>query len=100
MGEANNPPPSTSPPPPPTCFPLANSADVGISPPKFLTFSFKPFAFKAIPSASPKLLNLNQDQPTKKMVFWSNPYKIKVMITSFIEILGLPNFGHMITSTL
>ena len=29
----------------------------------------------------------------------SNPYKIKVMITSLIEMLQLPNFGLMTTST-
>ena len=26
---------------------------------------------------------------------WSNPYKIEVMITSVIEVLQLPSFGHM-----
>ena len=30
---------------------------------------------------------------------FSNPYKIKVMITSLIEMLELPNFGLMTTST-
>ena len=39
-----------------------------------LTFSFNAFAtlvsiLKAIPSASPKLLNLNQDHLSKKVVF-------------------------------
>ena len=28
-----------------------------------------------------------------------NPYKIEVMITPLIEMLELPNFGHMSTST-
>ena len=32
--------------------------------------------------------------------FWSNPYKIEVMITSLIEMLELPNFGHMTISTM
>ena len=55
--------------------------------------------FKFTPSASPKLLNLNQDHlPKKKQYFWSNPYKIEVMITFLIETLQLPNFGHMTTS--
>ena len=40
-------------------------------------------------SASPKLLN-----------FWSNPYKIEVMINYFIKMLELPNFGHMTTVTI
>ena len=32
--------------------------------------------------------------------FWSYPYKIEVMITSLMEMLTLPNFGHMTTSTI
>ena len=32
------------------------------------------------------------------LLFWSNPYKVEVMITSLIEVLDLPNFGHMTTS--
>ena len=31
--------------------------------------------------------------------FWSNPYKIEVMIASLTEMLELPNVGHMTTST-
>ena len=74
-----------------------------IWPQNFLTFNFNPFAtlvqnFKFVPSASTKLLNVNQDHPSKKGFFWSNPYKIEVMITVLIEMLQLPNFGHMITS--
>ena len=37
--------------------------------------------------------------PQKNCFFWSNPYKIEVMITSVIEILEFPNFGGMITHT-
>ena len=71
----------------------------------FLTFSFNPFDrlvqnFKFIPSAAPKFLNLNQDHPSKKGFFWSNPYKIEIMITSFIQMLELANFGHMTTSAI
>ena len=36
----------------------------------------------------------------KRLFFWSNSYKIGVMITSLIEILELPNFGHMTASTI
>ena len=57
-------------------------------------------SFKAIPSASPKLLNLNQITPQKRWFFWSNPYKIEVMIIYLIEMLELPNFGHMTKSTI
>ena len=56
--------------------------------------------FKFVPSASPKLLNLNQDHSSKKWFFWSNPYKIEAMITSLMEMLELRNFGHMTTSTI
>ena len=34
---------------------------MGISPQNFLTFSFNPTGVKFVPSANPKLLNLNQD---------------------------------------
>ena len=50
-------------------------------------------------STSPKLLKLNQDHPSKKLFFWSNIYKVQVMI-SFLEMLELPNFRHITTSTL
>ena len=36
----------------------------------------------------------------KNRSFWSNPYKIMVMITSLIVMLELPNFGHMTTFTI
>ena len=59
---------------PPTSFFPVTSTNVGIDPYNFLTFSFDPFAtlvqtFKFVPSASPKLLNLNQDHPSKKAIF-------------------------------
>ena len=46
--------------------------------PKLSYFQFQPFAtllqnFKAIPSLNLKLLNLNQEHPSKKLIFWSNP---------------------------
>ena len=58
----------------PTSFSSATSTNIGISPQNFLTFSFNSFAtlvqnFKFVPSTSPKLLNLNQDQPSKKATF-------------------------------
>ena len=63
--------------------------------------SFNPFATlvqtcKAIFSASPRLLNLNQEKLSKNQLFWSTPYKTDVMITSLKEILQLPTFSHMI----
>ena len=53
----------------------------------------------AIPSVSLKLLNLNQEQPSKELLFLSNLYKIEIMVTSLKEMLELPNFGHMNNST-
>ena len=53
-----------------------------------------------VPSVSPKLSNLNQDHPSKKRFFWSNSYKIEVMITTLTEMLELPNFGYMTTSAI
>ena len=55
-------------PPPCTSFSPVTSANVGFGPQNFLAFSFNPFAtlvqsFKFVRSASPKLLNLNQDHP-------------------------------------
>ena len=57
---------------PPTSFSPVTSTNVGFGPQNFLTFSFNPFAtlvqnFKFVPSASPKLLNLNH--PSKKVIF-------------------------------
>ena len=92
-------------PPPPTTFSPVTSTNVGISPQNFLNSNFNLFVtlvynFKAIPSASPKSLNLKQDHPSKKWFFWSSPYKIEVVITSLIQMLELSNFGHMTTSTI
>ena len=71
-----------------TSFSPVTSTNVAISPKNFVTFSFDPFATlvkscKAITSVSPKLLTLKQHPP----FFWSNLYKIEVMITSLIEML-------------
>ena len=79
---------------PPTSFSPVTSANIGISPKNFLTFSFNPFAL-------PHIVELEPKPPLKKKwFFWSNPYKIEVVITSLIEMLQLPNFGHMNTSTI
>ena len=59
---------------PPTSFFPITSTNVGFGPQNFQTFSFNPFAtlqqnLKFVPSASPKLLNLNQDHPSIKATF-------------------------------
>ena len=74
-----------------TSFSPVTSTNVGISSQNFLTFRFSPFGtlvqnFKFAPSASPKLLNFNQDHPSKKAVF---------LVKSF----G-PNFGYTNKSTM
>ena len=66
----------------------------------FLPFSFNPFLtivenFKYVRSVSSKLLDLNQDHPSKKWFFWSNSYKIEIVITSLIEMLELLNFRQL-----
>ena len=53
-----------------TSFSPVTSTNVGFRPKNFLTFSFNPFTpllqnFTFAPSASLKLLNLNQDYPSK-----------------------------------
>ena len=74
-------------------FSLIPSRNVGMSPQDFLALSFDPFATLALLTGSPKLRKLNQ------VIFWSYPYKVEVMVTSFIEMLELSIFGHMTTST-
>ena len=62
-------------------FSPVSSRNVGISSQNFLTF-------KPIPTASPKLLTLNQTTPPKKLFFWS---VMITSITSHMEMLRLPN---------
>ena len=62
-----------APPPPTSLFPVT-STNVRISPQDVLIVSFNPFAtlvqnLKFLPSASPTLLNLNQDHSSKKAIF-------------------------------
>ena len=80
----------------PTNFSPVTSTNVGYIPQNLLSSSFNPFAtlmkyFHVIPSANSKLLNLNQDHVSKKVIF---------LVTSLIEMLELPKFGHMTTSTI
>ena len=60
----------------PTSFSPEISTNVGVSTQNILTFNFNNFStpvqnFKAISSSSssPKLLNLNQEHPSKKLTF-------------------------------
>ena len=59
---------------PPSSFSPISSTNIGIIPHSVLTFSFNLFAtqvqnFKTIPSASPKLISLNQEYSSKELVF-------------------------------
>ena len=61
-------------PTPLTIFSPVTSTNVRINPQHFPTFILNPFAtlvlnFKFVPSANPKLLNLNQGHPSKKSGF-------------------------------
>ena len=90
----------------PASFPPATSTSVKISLKNFQNFSFNSFStlvetFKPIPSASSKLLNLNQGHSSKKnVVFLIKPYKNEITITSLIEMIELSEFAHMTTSLL
>ena len=90
---------------PPTSFSPVISTNVGISPKNVLTFSFNPLPhWCKIPSLYlvpvPNHWTWTKTTPRRKRLFWSNPYKIEVVITSLIEMPQLPNFGHMNTSTI
>ena len=60
--------------PPLTSLSPITSTNVEFGPQNLMTFSFNPFVtivqnLKFLPSASPKLLNFNQDHPSKKAIF-------------------------------
>ena len=76
---------------PPDSFSHVTSTNVGISPLNFVQ------NFKAIPSANSKFWTWTMSSSQKNRFFWSNLYKIKVMITSPIVILELQNFDQMTT---
>ena len=84
-------------PPLPPVFPLQLLQMLGLAPKTSATLVLN---FKSIICATPKLLDLKQDHSSKKWFFWTNPYEIEVMVTSLVEILELPNFGHITTSTI
>ena len=91
-----------NPPPPLPVFLLSpvTSANVGIRPQNFLLVSYwcKISGSDLLPV--PNYWTWTKTAPQKKWFFWSDLYKIEVMITSLIEMLELTNFGHMTTSTI
>ena len=78
-------------------FSPVTSTNVGISLQNYLAFTFNIFA-TLVPV--PNYWTWTKTTPQKRRFFWSNPYNIEVVITSLIEMLQLPNFGHMNTSTI
>ena len=56
---------------------------MGISPQNFLNFNFNPTGVKFVPSANPKLLNLNQDHhPQLPPPPTTNPQKAIFLVKS------------------
>ena len=90
---------------PPTSFSSVTSTNVGISPQNFLilVLTLLPHLCEiSSPYLMPSyIIELGAKSiPQKNWFFWSNPYKIEVMITSLIEMLELAHFGYMTTSTI
>ena len=85
-----------------TSFCHVTSANVGSRPPKtfwlLVSTPLPHFCKISRPYLVPWTMSTPQKKK-KKRFLWSNPYKIKVMITSLIVVLDLPNFGHMSTFT-
>ena len=81
----------------PTSFSHVTFKNVGISPLNFLTINCFVKLCKILRTYLVAISNYWTCAPFKKFkkVFWSNLYEIKVMITSLIVMLELPNFGHM-----
>ena len=70
---------------------------------KFLTTTFLPQLCKI---SRPYLVSVwnswtwTKSTPQKNWLFWWNPYRIEIVITSVIKMLELPSFGHMTKSTM
>ena len=82
---------------PPASFSHVTSTNVGISPLSFeILNSFVTLVqnFKAIPSANSKFWTWTMSNSQKNRFFWSNLYKIKVMITSLIVIIVIKLWSH------
>ena len=89
---------------PPTSFSPVTSTNVGISPKTFwiLVLTIFPHWCKIsslylVPV--PNYWTWTKTTPQTKPFSRSNPYKIQVVITSLREMLQLPHFGHLNTST-
>ena len=86
-------------------FSPVTSTNIGISPENFLILVLtllphwcKILGLDLVPVSNNS--TWTKTTPQKKWFFYSDPYKIEVTITSLIEMLELPNFGHMTTPTI
>ena len=83
-----------------TSFPPVTSTNVGFSLQNvwLLVSNLLPHWSKTSRSYPvPNYWTWTKSTPKKNWFFWSNPYKIDIMITSVIEMLELSNLGHMAT---
>ena len=88
-----------------TSFSLVTSTNLGISPKTFwlLVLTLLSHWCKTSRLYLVPVLNYwtsTRSTPQKNWFFWSNSYKIEVMIISLIEMLELPNFSNMTKSTI
>ena len=82
-------------------FSHVTSTNIGISPLKLSTFQLLCYTcLRSYLVSNPNYWTWTSSTPQKKRIFFSNLYKIKVMITSLIVMLELPNFFHMTTFTI
>ena len=91
-------------PPPPTGFSPVTFRKDRISTLNFLTFSFNFFCHTGVKCqgytlCKSQIIEFKPNLPLKKVVLWSNPYKTRV-ISSLMEMLGLPDFVEMTASTI
>ena len=88
---------------PPTSFSPVTSTNVGFSPQNLLAFSFNPFATLVKISSShlvsaPNYWTWTKITPQKSSFSGQILVKLKAMIIFLLEMLRLPDFGHMTTS--
>ena len=87
---------------PRTTFSAVTSKNVGISTQNLMTISFNTWCKVSRLYLFPvsNYRTWTKTTPQKKQFFWSDPYKIEVMIISLTEMLELTNFGCRTTSTI
>ena len=89
----------------PHSFSIVTSRNVRITPKTcwLLVFTLLPHWCKILRPylvPVPSYWTWTKSTPQKNWFFWWNSCKIEVLVTSLIEMLVLPNFGHITTSTI